>query len=259
MSMFSTIFHAILYQPIFNLFVGLYNIIPGHDVAVVILAITIIVRLIVYPLTSSSIKAQKTMQELQPKIDAVKKEFANDQQKQAQALMQVYKENKVNPFASCLPLLIQLPILIALYMVMRDGLMADKFATELYSFVSNPGKLNPIALGFIDMTKANYILAVLAGAAQFWQAKSMLVKKPPQNAGPGAKDEGMMAMMNKQMLYFMPAMTVLIGFSLPAGLTLYWLFSTLLTVGQQYLLLRKKDKADKPDKENVIEGRVIDK
>jgi len=257
--MFLSIFHTILYQPIFNLFVGLYNIIPGHDVAIVILAITIIVRLVVYPLTSSSIKAQKTMQDLQPKIDAVKKEFANDQQKQAQALMQVYKENKVNPFASCLPLLIQLPILIALYMVMRDGLMADKFVTELYGFVSNPGKLNSIALGFIDMTKANYVLAVLAGLAQFWQAKSMLVKKPPQNAGSGAKDENMMAMMNKQMLYFMPVMTVLIGFSLPAGLTLYWFLSTVLTVAQQYFLLRKKGDSNKPDKGNVIEGQVIQK
>ena len=136
--------------------------------------------------------------------------------------------------------------------------MADKFATELYSFVSNPGKLNSIALGFIDMTKANYVLAVLAGAAQFWQAKSMLVKKPPQNSGPGAKDENMMAMMSKQMLYFMPAMTVLIGFSLPAGLTLYWFFSTILTVAQQYILLRKKD--SKPsDKGNIIEGQVVSK
>lgn len=256
--MLSSFFHTILYQPIFNFFVGLYNVIPGHDVGVVILIITILVRLIVWPLTSSSIKAQKSMQDLQPKIDAIKKEYASDQQKQAAALMQVYKENKVNPFASCLPLLIQLPILIALYMVMRDGLMADKFSTELYGFVSNPGKLNSISFGFIDMSKANYVLAILAGLAQFWQAKAMLVKKPPQNAGAGAKDENMMAMMNKQMLYFMPVMTAVIGFSLPAGLTLYWFFSTVLTVAQQYILLRKK--GNKPsDKGNVIEGQVVSK
>ncbi|MDD2758598.1 MAG: membrane protein insertase YidC, partial [Patescibacteria group bacterium] len=147
--MFSNLFHTILYQPIFNFFVGLYNIIPGHDVGLVIIIITILVRVIVYPLTSSSIRAQKSMQDLQPKIEAVKKEFAADQQKQAAALMQLYKDNKVNPFASCLPLLIQLPVLIALYMVMRDGLMADKFSTELYSFVTNPGKLNAISFGFI--------------------------------------------------------------------------------------------------------------
>ncbi|MDD2758638.1 MAG: YidC/Oxa1 family membrane protein insertase, partial [Patescibacteria group bacterium] len=151
------------------------------------------------------------------------------------------------------------PVLIALYMVMRDGLMADKFSTELYSFVTNPGKLNAISFGFINMAKANYVLAVLAGLAQFWQAKTMLVVKPPQNAGSGAKDENMMAMMNKQMLYFMPALTVLIGFSLPAGLTLYWLFSTLLTVAQQYLVLGKKKDTTPTDKGNIIEGQVVNK
>lgn len=256
--MLSSIFHSILYKPIFNLFVGLYNIIPGHDVGLVIIVITIIIRVIVYPLTAKSIKAQKSVQDIQPKIDAIKKEYASDQKKQAEMLMQVYKDNKVNPFASCLPLLIQLPILIALYMVMRDVLMSDKFAVELYSFVANPGKLNAISLGFIDMGKANYVLAVLAGAAQFWQAKGMLMKQPPKDAGAGAKDEGMAAAMNKQMLYFMPALTVIIGISLPAGLTLYWLFSTLLTVAQQAIMLKKTGSGDKP-KDGAIEGQVVSK
>jgi len=254
-------FHTILYQPIFNLFVGLYNTIPGHDVGVVIIIITLIVRLVVYPLTSKSIKAQKAVQDLQPKIDAIKKEYASDKQKQSLMLMNVYKENKVNPFASCLPLLIQLPILIALYMVMRDGLTADKFSQELYSFVTNPEKLNPISFGFIDLSASkNYILALLAGAAQYWQAKAMLLQQPPKNAGEGAKDENMAAMMSKQMLYFMPLMTVVIGASIPAGLTLYWLFSTLFMIAQQSYLLRKKDDTEPPKKTGeVIEGEVVNK
>lgn len=258
--MFSQLFHTILYQPIFNLFVGLYNVLPGHDVGVVILIITILVRLLVYPLTNSSIKSQKAMQDLQPKIEAVKKEFANDKQRQSLELMKVYKENKVSPFASCLPLLIQLPILIALYMVMRDGLTAaDKLTSELYGFVTNPGQLNAVSFGLINMAKANWILAVFAGAAQFWQAKDMIRQQPPKGSGAGAKDEGMAAMMNKQMLYFMPALTVFIGLSLPAGLTWYWLLSTLLTVAQQKLLLGKK-KSDAPlDKGNVIDGQIVKK
>lgn len=257
-----SLFHTILYQPIFNFFVGVYNVLPGHDIGLVIIVITIIVRVVVYPLTSKSIRAQKAVQDLQPKVDAVKKEYANDQQKQAAALMAVYKENKVNPFASCLPLLIQLPILIALYTVLRDTLMADKFATELYSFVNNPGALNPISFGFLDLSKVNYVLAILAGAAQFWQTKMMLAKQPPKNAGAGAKDESMMATMNKQMMYFMPVMTVIICISLPSGLALYWLFSTLLTVAQQAFLMRgdKKGGATPPaDKGSVIEGTVVGK
>lgn len=252
--MFSTLFHTILYQPIFNIFVGLYNVIPGHDTGIVIVVMTVLVRLLLYPLTSSSIKAQKSMQDLQPKLEAIKKEFAGDTQKQTQATMDLYKNNKVNPFASCLPLLIQLPVLIALYMVMRAGLASTNLAKDLYSFVVSPGVMNPISLGFINLAKPNVVLAVLAGAAQYWQARAMITKQPPKNAGQGAKDESMTAMMNKQMLYFMPVMTVVIGFSLPAGLTLYWLFSTLLTGLQQVFLFKKPAETGK-----IIEGEIVKK
>src|SRR3989339_468685 len=235
------LFNLILYQPIFNLFVGLYNVLPGHDVGVAILAITVIIRVIVYPLTNSSIKAQKSMQDLQPKMEALKKEYKDDKQKQAQALMELYKEHKVNPFASCLPLLIQLPILIALYTVMRDALASKGLTDVLYGFVMNPGTISPLSLGFFHMDQPNIYLAVLAGAAQYVQAKMSLAKQPPKDAGPGAKDENMAAMMSKQMLYMMPVMTVVIGASLQSGLTLYWLLSTLLMIAQQWWMFRKKD------------------
>ena len=246
------IFNAIVYQPIFNIFVFLYNVIPGHDVGVVILAITILVRLALYPLTGSSIKSQRALQDLQPKLAAIKKQYADDKQKQTQAIMELYKTNKVNPLTSCLPMLIQLPILIALYMVLRDGLNSKNLADSLYPFVANPGTINQISLGFFNMAKANYVLAGLAGLAQYWQAKTLSRKAPPKEAGEGGKDEAMMSMMNKQMLYFMPAMTVLIGFSLPAGLTLYWFFSTVLMALQQ-IYISKKIKT----KDNIIEGEVV--
>lgn len=254
--MLSSFFHTVLYQPIFNIFIWLYNVIPGHDVGLVILVITILVRLALYPLTGSSIRAQKSVQDLQPKIDEIKKKYADDKQRQSIELMNVYKENKVNPFASCLPLIIQLPILIALYMVMRAALTSTDFASQLYPFVSNPGSINPMSLGFLDMSRANYVIAILAGLAQFWQAKTMQTKKAPAGTGEGAKDENMMAVMNKQMLYFMPALTVIIGFQLPGGLTTYWFLSTLLTALQQKFMF--KDHKSKPVKndEEVIEGKI---
>ncbi|MFA6547618.1 MAG: YidC/Oxa1 family membrane protein insertase [Candidatus Magasanikbacteria bacterium] len=259
--MFSNIFHVILYQPLFNIFVGLYNILPGHDVGLVIVVVTVLLRLLVYPLTASSIKAQRSLQELQPKMEALKKQYAGDQQKIAQATMELYKNNKVNPFASCLPLLVQLPILIALYWVMRDGLASTDLAKSLYSFVANPGTINPVSFGFLNLSKPNVVLAVLAGVAQFLQAKTMIRQAPPKSAGEGGKDENMMAMMNKQMLYLMPAMTVLIGFSLPAGLTLYWFWSTILMAGQQYYMSKKNPVVvDIGLLDNkVIEGEVVKK
>ncbi|MDO8499804.1 MAG: YidC/Oxa1 family membrane protein insertase [bacterium] len=250
------LYHIVLYQPIYNFFVWLYNIIPGHDVGIAIILLTFFVRLILYPLTRASLKSQKAMQELQPKMEEVKKQFATDQQKQTQAIMELYKTNKVNPFSSCLPILIQLPILIALYSVMRNGLMSKDLAKDLYSFVANPQVINPLSLGFFDMSKSNVVLAVLAGAAQFWQAKTLVRQQPPKNAGAGAKDEGMAAMMNKQMLYMMPIMTVVIGMSLPAGLALYWLFSTLFTVFQQIYMF-KKPEAGTPAAPGAIEGTIV--
>ncbi|MFA6423856.1 MAG: YidC/Oxa1 family membrane protein insertase [Candidatus Magasanikbacteria bacterium] len=253
--MFSTLFHVVLYQPLFNLFVGLYNILPGHDVGLVIIVITILLRLLVYPLTASSIKAQRSLQELQPKLEALKKQYAGDQQKIAQATMEMYKTNKVNPLASCLPLLVQLPILIALYWVMQDGLASTNLAKSLYSFIGNPGIINPTSFGFLNLSKPNVILAILAGGAQYLQAKTMNRQTPPKSAGAGGKDENMMAMMNKQMLYMMPAMTVLIGFSLPAGLTLYWFWSTILMAGQQYYMAKKNPI---PTVNNLLDNKVIE-
>ena len=111
----------------------------------------------------------------------------------------------------------------------------------VYSFVYKPETINTFSLGFLNLSKPNIALAVLAGAAQFWQAKTMLAKTPKKAVVAGATQEpDMAAMMNKQMLYLMPALTVFIGISLPGGLTLYWFVLTLLTALQQWLMFRKK-------------------
>ena len=254
----ASLFNVVLYQPIFNLFIGLYNILPGHDLGVVIFVLTVLVRLALYPLTTSSIKAQKSMQELQPKMEAIKKEFPNDKQKQAEATMALYKTHKVNTLTSCLPMLVQLPFLLALFWVLRDGLASQNLGANLYPFVHNPGALNPLSFGSFDLAKPSIALSVLAGLAQFFQAKTLSVKKAPKEAGAGAKDEDMAAMMNKQMLYVMPVMTVLIGVKFPAGLTLYWFLSTALMLAQQLFMFRKKDDANTPKSDiKVIEGKIV--
>lgn len=235
--MFSAIFHSVIYQPLFNILILLYNIIPGQDFGIVIIFVTVLVRLILWPLSNKSIKAQKSMQNLQPKIDALKEQYKDNKEKLAQATMELYKTEKINPFASCLPLLIQLPILMGFYWVLSAGLKSQNFEV-LYSFVGNPGTIKTIAFGFLDLSRSNIVLAVLAGAAQFWQAKMLPTQKPVVK-GAGSKDESMTAMMNKQMMYMMPLMTVFIGATLPAGLTLYWLITTLLTVLQQVIVFKK--------------------
>lgn len=233
------LFQMFLYQPIFNAFVGLYNFIP--DIGVAILLLTLIIKLLLYPFTKSSIDSQKKLADLQPKLQELKEKHKGDQQTLAQETMRLYKEDKVNPLASCLPLLIQLPIFLALFWVLRDGFGNANFSL-LYSFVKNPESINPISLGFLDLSKQSIVLALLAGVAQFWQAKMTQTKQAPKKAGEGAKDENMLAVMNKQMLYFMPILTVFIGFSLPGGVTLYWFLSTLFTALQQLIMIKKNNK-----------------
>ena len=150
--------------------------------------------------------------------------------------MQLYKDEKMNPLSSCVPLLVQLPLLIVFYWVLTD-VLHSKNLNELYPFISTPESIKVLAFGFLDLLKPNYVLAVLAGAAQFWQTK-MLPMTSPVVKTEGSKDESMTAMMNKQMMYMMPLMTVVIGFSLPGGLSLYWLITTLMTVLQQKIILK---------------------
>ncbi len=245
------IFEAVLYQPLFNLFVALYNLIP--DVGVVILIVTIIVKIILYPLTNKSIQAQKSLTDLQPKMEELKQKHKDNQQMLAQETMKLYKEHKVNPFGSCLPILIQLPIFLALYWVLRDGLTKDSFEL-LYASVPNPGSISPLTVFGINLSVPNIVLAALAGIAQYWQAKMFVRKQAPKKAGEAGKDENMMAIMNKQMLYFMPIMTVIIGFQLPGGLSLYWFLSTLLTGLQQVYLMRSQENKKE---DGVIEGKIV--
>ncbi|HBW74429.1 MAG: Membrane protein insertase, YidC/Oxa1 family [Candidatus Magasanikbacteria bacterium GW2011_GWA2_45_39] len=230
------LFHTVLYLPLLNILVFFYNVVPGHDIGVAIIILTILMRLLVWPLAKKSIVAQKQMSGLQPKLNALKEQYKNDKQGLAAATMQLYKDEKMNPLSSCVPLLIQLPLLIVFYWVLQD-VLHSKNLNELYPFVTNPESIKVLAFGFLDLLKPNYVLAILAGAAQFWQAK-MLPMARPMVKTEGSKDEDMTAMMNRQMMYMMPVMTVVIGFSLPGGLSLYWLITTLMTVFQQKIILR---------------------
>ena len=247
----ANIFTTIFYQPILNLLVWLYNIIPGHDIGIAIIALTIIIKIILFPLSKKSLEGQKSLQGLQPKLDEIKKRFANDKEGMSRAMMELYKQEKVNPLSSCLPLLIQLPFFWAIFRVFRDEL-SGKAVILVYSFIPNPGTLNSLAFGFVNFSKPNIVLAILAGLSQFVQAK-MMPMKPAVVKTEGAKDENMMAAMNKQMLYFMPALTIFICLSLPSGLAFYWLISTLLTILQQWYMFRKDKKTD----HSVIEGQIV--
>lgn len=242
------LFNTLLYSPLLNLLIFFYNIIPIKDIGISIILITILIRLLLYPLTKKSLKAQKALQDLQPKMKEIQNKYKDDKEKQAAELIKLYKVNKTSPFSSCLPILIQLPVLIAVFQVFRTGLSVENLGS-LYSFIAVPESINVMFLGFVNLAEPSIPLAIITAVAQYFQSKMMVTKQQPKVDG--SEDENTMAIVNKQMIIMMPLLTLFIGFTMPGGLTLYWSFSTLFMIGQQ-LLIMKFDK-----KQALVNGEAV--
>jgi YidC/Oxa1 family membrane protein insertase len=230
----SQLFHQIIYQPIYNALIFLYNILPGHDLGVSIIVLTVIVRFILYPVAKKQIESQKKLQELQPEIKKLQEKYKGDKEKQGKALMEYYKEKKVNPASGCLPLVIQIVFFIALYRAFIAGLNFSSGCHDLYSFVGCPDQIHSNFFGLLDLTKPSIVLAVIAAAGQFIQTKMMV----PAASVSGKKDD-FSNIMNQQMVYLGPILTLFIGMKFPAGLAVYWIVNTLFAIVQQYIVMKK--------------------
>ncbi len=235
MNIFISAFNLILYQPLFNALVLLYQYLPGRDFGIAVIVLTILTKIIFYPFGVKAIRSQKGLQDLQPKLQEIQAKYKDDKEKQVKETLELYKREKVSPFSGCLPLLIQFPILIALYQVFWKGLQPEQMV-NLYGFVANPGVIDPTFLGLINLSRPNMYLAIFAGVSQFFQSK-MIVPKTQKSKTGGSQ---MGAMMQKQMLYFFPAFTVLILWKLPSAIGLYWLVSTIFSIIQQYLIFKPR-------------------
>jgi len=244
------LFHIAIYQPIYNLLIFVYNIVPDFGIAIIV--VTVFIKFLLIPLSRKQIESQKKMQELQPKIKEIQAKHKNDKEKQSRAMVELYKESKSNPFSGCLPMIVQLIFLIAIYRVLfnisQAGLIVDQ--ADLYGFIQNPGQINKMFLGLVDLAAAinitslnisnlpHIILVILAAGSQFFQTKMLMakqeVKKDKQADGDFAQ------IMSKQMLFLGPILTLFIGIKFPAGLSLYWLVSTVFMIIQQKQLEKKE-------------------
>jgi len=235
-------FYIILYQPLFNSLIVLYNYLPGHDFGVAIIFLTIIIRVILYPISIKAVNSQRSLQKLQPQLQEIQKKYKDNREKQAKETLELYKKEKINPFSGILVSLIQIPILIALYRVFWEGLN-PKELTAIYSFIANPGLINPLFLHIINLAKPNIVFAVIAGLVQYFQTKMLMPaishKKPEKD-----KTADFSQIMQKQMLYVLPIFTIVILINLPSALGLYWIISGLFSIGQQYLIFKKNDKIE---------------
>ncbi len=228
MSLFQTIF----YQPLLNILIIFYQYFPGHDFGISIILLTILIKILLYPSSAQAIKSQKVFQDLQPKIREIQKKYKDDKEKQVQLTLDLYREAKVNPFSSLFPLLLQLPILIALYKVFWKGWSAQEL-TNLYSFVKRPEFISPRFLGLIELDKPYLALAIITGISQFIQIKMMNpeIKK-------GEEIDKFSSIMQKQTLYFFPILIALMLLKTPSAIGLYWLTTTVFSIIQQRIILK---------------------
>ena len=225
---------TVIYIPLYNLLIFLAWIVPGHSIGWAIILLTIIIRLALLPASLKASRAQVKLQLVQPEINRIRKEI-KDQQEQGKALMALYKKEGVSPFGSCLPLLIQLPIIFILYRVFLNINKNGLNSGNLYSFTPHLGSVNTFLFG-LDLAKPEiWILPILAGLSQYVLSKMMMPTTPTVTPVNGEKAEpDMMTMMNKQMIYLFPLMTWFIARSLPAGVAFYWIATTLFGIAQQY-------------------------
>jgi YidC/Oxa1 family membrane protein insertase len=240
--MFSYIWHTFFFDPVYNGLVFFIDVIPGGDVGLAIIATVAVVKLILFPLSIKAVKTQKLMKELEPKLKAIKLEFKDKREEQAKAMMAVYKDAGMNPFASILLIFIQLPFVIALYLAVSNGggVVLPKINTDiLYSFIPNPTVASMDFLGQIDITDKSLPLALLAGITQYITMYFAMPALPPKVEGaPADFKDDFMRNMQLQMKYVMPVMIVFIAYTFSAAIALYFVVSNVVTLIQE-IFVRK--------------------
>jgi YidC/Oxa1 family membrane protein insertase len=236
--MISALFNTFVYTPLYNGLVFFVDVIPGHDIGLAVIALTILVRVVLFPLAQRAIRTQRAMRAAAPDIEALKKKHADNREEQARAIFALYRERGIRPFASFGLLLLQLPILLGLYWVFAWGGFPTVEASRLYSFIEVPEKVSMLFLGLVDMGGRSLPLAVLAAVTQFFYTR---LSMGPRQAAPsdGTFGGDMAKSFDLQARYALPLMVGAIGFTVVSAATLYWVASNTFMIAQELLAGRR--------------------
>jgi len=235
--MITGFFTAVFYQPLYNGLVFLFDVIPWANAGLVVILFTILVKLILFPLSIKATYAQMEMKEIEADLRRIKEKYKDNKEQQTLKTVELYKEKNINPFAGFFVLLIQLPIIIALYRVFLKSGLPTIDTTMLYHFVSAPAHINMVFLWLADISGKSIILAILAGMSTYFQIKY----STPQDLSSGgekSKQADMMKMFQTQMKYVFPVLVFFISWSISAAVSLYWITSNVFTIVQE-LYMRK--------------------
>jgi len=240
----SNIWHTFFFDPVYNTLVFFIDIFPLGDVGLAIIATVLVVKTVLLPISIKAVKTQKIMREIEPKLKKIKDKHKEDKQAQAQAMMAVYKEAGMNPFASILLIFLQIPIVIALYFAVSSGggvALPDINIDLLYSFVAEPISVTMNFLGLVDISERSLLLALAAGVTQYIHVNLSMPKLPPKEAGaaPDFKAD-FMRNMHVQMRYVMPVLITVVAYSISAAIALYFFVSNLTMIAQEFYVKRHR-------------------
>ena len=235
--MISSLFNTLLFNPLYNALVFLTDILPGNNIALAIILLTVIVKLILFPLYHKSTKAQSQIKKIEPELKKIKEEYKEDKQEQAKKTMELYREHGINPFTSIVLLFVQLPIILALFYVFFRGFELN--LDILYSFISAPDVINTSLFGFWDITEKSIFLAIVVGVSQFIQMYLSLPAIPKVDKNQQSFKDDFARSMNMQMRYVMPVIIIFIASSFPVAVSIYWLTSNLFAIGHELIVKRK--------------------
>lgn len=242
--MFSFIWHTVFFDPIYNTLIFFVDTVRGGDVGIAIIATVIVVKTILLPLSIKAAKTQRIMRELEPKLKELKEKYKDDRQKQAQEMMQLYRDYKLNPFASIFLMFLQIPIILALYFAVYSGggiALPDVNTNLLYSFIAAPSAVTMNFLGIIDITGRSIVLAIGAGITQFIFTSMTLPKLAERDAdaGPNFKED-FMRNMHVQMKYVMPVIIAVVAYTISAAIALYFVVSNVVGIAQEFYVKRHR-------------------
>lgn len=235
--MIASLFNTYLYDPLYNALIFLVGVVPAHDVGIAVIVLTILVRIVLFPLAKRAVETQMAMKSVAPEIEVLKKKYKDDREQQSRAIFALYKERGIHPFAGIGLVLLQFPILIALYWVFSHGGLPEIHTDTLYGFVVAPDTVNMLFLGLIPMNGHSIILAFTAGLSQLLYAR--LSMGPAQTADPSPVESTLSGEMAKsfdmQARYILPVFIGVIGYTVVAAAPLYWTASNIFMIAQEYI------------------------
>ncbi len=244
---FTKLFRTFITKPLFNALIFIASWVPSHNLGVAIILLTILVKLILLVPNQHALEGQKKLQQMQPRMDEIKKKFPGDAARVQEETMKLWKEMKINPLQSCLPTLLQLPILIGLFFVVRSGVSIETSRHMLYSFYLDlpPQFLGHAFLGFDLLKPSVFIMPPLLVVLQFIQMKMMMAKQKKKQTEIVVKPQGKKSWvpeLDQQtiMIYVMPLMIGFFAFNFPVAVSLYWAVSTLFGIAQQFYVMKEK-------------------